>query len=211
MAELKLIYLDTRDGRGEAARLALSLGGIPFEDDRVAFADWPGRRAGTPFGAVPVLEASGGRLAQSNAINRYVGRLTGLYPSDPWQAALCDEAMDAVEDVLLLLVPTFRLPEDEKRRQREALVLGPIPVLLGGLERRLAATGGYFADGRLTVADLKVFGLTRFMRSGAIDHMPQDLVDRLAPSLAAHCDAIAEHPGVVAYYDRVGGQAPDAK
>ena len=35
MAKLKLTYFDFHGGRGEPARLALSIGGIAFEDDRV--------------------------------------------------------------------------------------------------------------------------------------------------------------------------------
>ena len=35
MAKLKLTFFDFHGGRGEPARLALSIGGIPFEDDRV--------------------------------------------------------------------------------------------------------------------------------------------------------------------------------
>ena len=91
MAKLKLTYFDFHGGRGEPARIALSMGGIPFEDERVKGADWERRKPGTPFGALPLLEKDGEILAQSNAINRYVGRLTNLYPSDPWQAALCDD------------------------------------------------------------------------------------------------------------------------
>ncbi len=97
MANLKLTYFDFHGGRGEPARLALSMGGIAFEDDRVPFADWERRKEDTPFGALPVLEVDGQTIAQSNAINRYVGKLVDLYPSDPWQAALCDEAIEAVE------------------------------------------------------------------------------------------------------------------
>jgi hypothetical protein len=44
MPKLKLTYFDFHGGRGEPARLALSIGGIPFEDDRVAPSDWPSRR-----------------------------------------------------------------------------------------------------------------------------------------------------------------------
>ena len=40
MPKLKLTYFDFHGGRGEPARLALSIGGIPFEDDRVAPSDW---------------------------------------------------------------------------------------------------------------------------------------------------------------------------
>ena len=39
MAQLKLTYFDFHGGRGEPARLALFIGGIAFEDDRVKPAD----------------------------------------------------------------------------------------------------------------------------------------------------------------------------
>jgi hypothetical protein len=35
MTKQKLTYFDFHGGRGEPARLALSISGIPFEDDRV--------------------------------------------------------------------------------------------------------------------------------------------------------------------------------
>ena len=73
MTKLKLTYFDFHGGRGEPARLALSIGGIPFEDDRVQFTDWERRKTDTPFGALPVLEVDGQVLAQSNAINRRRG------------------------------------------------------------------------------------------------------------------------------------------
>jgi len=122
MPKLKLTYFDLHGGRGEPARLALSMGGIPFKDDRVASSDWTARKPDTPFGALPVLEVDGQTLAQSNAINRYVGKLTDLYPPDPWQAALCDEVMEAVEDISTKLAATLFLPDEEKKTQRKALV-----------------------------------------------------------------------------------------
>ena len=153
MAKLKLTYFDFHGGRGEPARLALSIGGIPFEDDRVAPSNWPSRKADTPFGALPVLEVDGKTVSQSNAINRYVGKLADLYPSDPWQAALCDEVMEAVEDIGTKIGATFALPEEQKKAQREELVAGPIPFYLTRLEQRLEAHGGrYFAADRLRVA-----------------------------------------------------------
>jgi glutathione S-transferase len=201
MTTLKLTYFNFDGGRGEPARLALAIAGIPFEDDRVSFQDWPRRKSETPFHAVPVLEADGRALTQSNAINRYIGRMANLYPSDPWQAALCDEVMDAVEDIGTQIVATFNLPDDEKKLRREALVAGPIPLYLSRLGQRLDANGArYFADNRLTVADLKVFVWVRYLKSGNLDHVPSDLPDRAAPEIAAHCSRIEEHPRVKAYY-----------
>ena len=97
MAKLKLTYFDFDGGRGEPARLALHIGGVAFEDHRIAGKDWPAFRDKTPFFAMPTLEVDGKIVSQSNSINRYVGKLAGLYPKDDWQALLCDEVMDAAE------------------------------------------------------------------------------------------------------------------
>src|SRR5204862_5819144 len=142
--KLKLTYFDFHGGRGEPARLALSIGGIAFEDDRVHTSDWERRKGDTPFGALPVLEVDGQIVAQSGAINRYVGKLTDLYPSDPWQAALCDEVMDAVEDVDVKIGATFSMSEEQKQAERAKLVSGPIPLHLGRLQALLEAHGGVY-------------------------------------------------------------------
>ena len=205
MAKLKLTYFDFRGGRGEPARLALSIGGVAFEDDRVPPSDWMRRKEGTPFGALPVLEVDGQVVAQSNAINRYVGRLTDLYPSDPWQAALCDEAMEAVEDITTKIVATRDLREEEKKAQRKALVDGPIPFYLTRLQKRLEAHGGrYFAADRLSVADLKVSEFIRNLRSGALDHVPTDLPDRVALKLVEHHERVNNDQRIMAYYAKHG-------
>jgi prostaglandin-H2 D-isomerase / glutathione transferase len=160
------------------------MGGIPFEDDRVPPSEWERRKPNTSFGALPVLEVDGQMLAQANAINPYVGKLTDLYPTDAWQAALCDEVMEAAEDINTKLAGTFFLPDEEKKTQRKALVDGPLPFYLMRLQQRLEAHGGrYFAADRLTVADLKVFVWIRHLRSGVLDHIPADLPDRVAPKL----------------------------
>jgi len=205
MPKLKLTYFDFHGGRGEPARLALAMGGIPFEDDRVTFADWPRRKPETPFGALPLLEVDGKILAQSNAINRYVGKLANLYPTDPWQAALCDETMEAVEDIINKIAATMFLPDEQKKSERKVLADGPIPFYLTALERRLEQHGGrYFAGDRLSVADLKVFMLLRQLRSGVLDHVPTDLPDRLASKLVEHYQRIKAEPGVAAYYAKCG-------
>lgn len=205
MSDLKLTYFDFHGGRGEPARLALSMGGVPFEDDRVAFADWPDRKGSMPFGAMPVLVADGKVLAQSNAINRYVAKLTGLYPSDFWQAALCDEAMDAVEDVTNEIVRTMYVPDEEKKARREALAEDMFPLYLKRLGQNLTAHGGrYFADDRLTIADLKVAMLIRQLRSGILDHLPTDLPDRVAPELVDHFQRVMKDPAIKAYYAKRG-------
>ena len=99
MPQLILTYFDIDASRGEVARLALNIGGIAFEDRRIPRKDWAAVRDQYPFQALPVLEVDGRVIAQSNTINRYVGKLAGLYPRDDLQAALVDEVMAAIEDV----------------------------------------------------------------------------------------------------------------
>jgi glutathione S-transferase len=204
MPRLTLTYFDMDAGRGEPARLAMAIGGVAFEDRRVAFADWRALKAATPYGAIPVLEVDGQTVAQSNGINRFVGKLAGLYPTDDFQAALCDEVMDAVEDVTNAVVATFSITDPaELKARRQALADGPIPFYLERLQRRLEERGGrYFADDRLTVADLKVYVWTKHLKSGRLDHIPTDLPDRVAPLLVRHCERVGSHPKVQAYYER---------
>ncbi len=54
----------------------------------------------------------------------------------------------------------------------------------------------------MTVADLKVFVATRSLAKGVLDHVPTDIVERLAPALAEHRERIATDPQVLAYYAR---------
>jgi glutathione S-transferase len=202
---IKLTYFDFHGGRGETARIALSIAGIPFVDERVTRADWAALKPTMPFGALPVLEVDGRRISQSNAINHYVGRLAGLYPEDPWQAAECDEICCAAEALNDEIGPSFSMSGDEQKRERERLVAGPIPRCLKGMDDLLAQRGGkWFAGGRLTIADLKVIEITRMLGSGRLDHVPADIVEKTAPALAEHRGRVLGDPRVRAYYARFG-------
>jgi glutathione S-transferase len=205
MAKLKLTYFDFHGGRGEAARMALSIGGVDFEDDRISFSEFSRRKSEFPFGAVPVLQVDGRVVSQSNGINRYVGKLVGLYPSDPWEAALCDEAMDAIEDIGHKIQATFDLPDADKKPRRQALADGPLTFFLTRFQQRLEAHGGqHFAGDSLSMADLKVFVWIRYLKSGTLDHVPTDIPDRVAPLLVEHFHRVKNHPAIKAYYAKHG-------
>ena len=100
MNKFELTYFDIDGGRGESVRLAFAIGDIPFVDDRFGFEHFPERRKQTPLGQVPVLKVDGEVITQCNTMNRLVGKMAGLYPDDPLEAARCDEVMAAVEDVI---------------------------------------------------------------------------------------------------------------
>jgi glutathione S-transferase len=201
MPQLKLTYFDFHGGRGEPARLAMHIGGIAFEDYRFAYPEFAELRKSTPFGQVPTLLVDGVMVTQSDAINRYVAKLAGVYPLDAYQALLCDEVMSVVEDAAVRLSPSFRMTGEAQKEARLALVNGPMPMYLKWLQSQLSAHGGeFFADNRLTVADLKVFVDVRGLNSGRLDHVPRDLVETVAPALNAHMQRIAALPAIQQYY-----------
>ena len=201
MPQLTLTYFDTHGGRAEPARLAFAIGGIAFEDKRFAFPEFAEVRKQTPFGQVPTLRVDGVQITQSDAITRYAGKLADLYPTDPYQALLCDEVLQAMEDLNIKLGASFGLTGDALRTAREAFVSGPLSTYLRWLQAQLLAHGGeYFADQRLSVADLKVFVFVRGVVSGRLDHVPTGIVEELAPTVAAHMQRIAQLPAVAAYY-----------
>jgi len=201
MSRFKLTYFDFDGGRGEPIRIAFHAAGIDFEDHRISFDEFMKTRDDMRFTCAPQLEVDGVTVTQSNSMLRYVGKMAGLYPEDDLQALYCDEAMDAVEDLLHQIVQTFGLEGDELKAAREKLADGWLSVFVNGLADILERGGGeYFADNRLTVADLKVYVQIRSLRAGTLDHVPTDFVDKLAPSLVAHEERTGNNPIVTAYY-----------
>ncbi|KAF1792329.1 Thioredoxin-like fold [Phytophthora cactorum] len=74
--KLKLTYMP-HPGRGEPIRLAFYIGGVEFEDERITREELANRKPSLPFNQLPVLEVDGEVIAQSLAILRYAGTLSG--------------------------------------------------------------------------------------------------------------------------------------
>lgn len=199
MTTYKLTYFDM-GGRAEPVRICFHAAGIEFEDKRISFQDFMQMRESLRFNCVPTLEIDGQTVTQSNAMCRYVGKMAGLYPEDDLQALYCDGALGAIEDLLHRMTPTFGLEGDELKAARENLADGWMTVFLSGLNEMLERGGDYFADNRLTVADLKVAGISRWIMSGHLDHIPTDLVERVAPLLVPHEVRVYSDPVVTAYF-----------
>ena len=201
MYDLKLCYFDFHGGRGEPARLAMHLGGIEFEDFRFPVAEFGEVKNTTPLGQVPTLTVNGNQITQCNAINRFVGKLAKLYPDDIYQALLCDEIMDATEDVITKIVATFSLEGEQQKLARENLVNGSIADYLGWLQAKLEQQGGeYFIENRLTIADLRVFVWAKSLLSGNLDHIPASLIKESYPQIYQHFKRISQQPEILEYY-----------
>ena len=174
-------------GRAAPIRDALNIGKVAFEDDFIPPEQFRERRAAGefPFGGLPVLdvETTTGNVcsAQSNAILRFAGRLSGLYPvNDPIQALKVDEAMDAGEDINQLLGPSLHEQDERKKMaMRRELADKTLPEWAAYFERLLVNNGstGFIVGKDLTVADLKLYWIIDWLTSGILDGIPTNLFD----------------------------------
>ena len=133
--EIKLIYFDMPFWRAEVARLPLFLSNIKFEDFRITSDDNKylkehGRlKDGTiiPFRQLPVLVVDGQSIAQTGAIARICGKVSGMYPKDMLEAGQVDQIIDTVTDINVLINPSMRENDPVlKKQMRIELSRGPL-------------------------------------------------------------------------------------
>ena len=167
-----------KSGRGLSLRLALILGGIKFEDTFVTRPEHYKQKennnrrwAGVP--EITIFNKNGDKqvIGQSSTCLRYAGYISGLYPKDDsLKAALIDEILDSVEDLLNLCFIPFNHIKDENQKNKffESLMSkdgGKMRAWFDKFELRLKENNvdrnnknGYFVGDKLTIADLKLFG-----------------------------------------------------
>ncbi|CAM9329103.1 unnamed protein product [Discosporangium mesarthrocarpum] len=200
MPSITLTYFDAA-GRAEPARLAFFIGGVEFEDKRVGFPEFMEMKPTLPYGQLPVLEVDGVTYAQSSAIVRYAGKISGLYPEDNLAALKVDEIVSSVDDFNNLLGPSMREKDPEKKKaMREAMLDGPLVVVMGNMEKQLKANpGDWFVGDSITIADLVANIPAKILLAGQVDHIPPSTLDAF-PALKAHAEVVSKHPKVVEYY-----------
>jgi glutathione S-transferase len=202
MTKPRLIYFDFAGSRGEECRMALHLAGIDFEDVRIKSADWPARKAETPFGSLPVLELPGkAPLAQSNAILNLIGRRHNLHPADDVAQAHHEALMEYVEDLRHTVGPTLRITDEvQKKARREEIAQDFLPAWGANVERQLG-DGPFVGGGQLNVVDIKLYMVVRWFASGTVDHVPATVFDAF-PKLKRLHEAVGAHPGIKAWLAR---------
>jgi len=197
---IKLYYFDFAFWRAETIRLALFVGGVPFDDVRDVKNAELKEQGKLTFGSVPVLEVDGRILSQTQAMASYAGKLAGMHPDDPWLEAKVDECINGCTDVTMTVGGTFRLPEEEKMAARAAMVQpdGRLLVQLGGLEKICKENGsnGYAVGDSITVADLAICGVAKWLSSGVLDGIPADIVQTKFPAIAKVKSTVLSHPKV---------------
>lgn len=198
-------------GAAEKIRLACAVGKVPFTDVRIKFDQWPSLKPSAKFGQMPLLEVDGEQFAQSTAILTYVGKLGGLYPSDPKKALAVDEVVGLHDDVAGALRPSFMVMRDPKLSKKEAqrkqlemrkdLCDTKLPELFSYYEKLLDTNNsGWFVGDAPTIADVAVFSQLRFISSGVLDGIPKGYVESTFPKLKAFCDQAGDLPEVKKWY-----------
>lgn len=187
---------------------------VPFTNEAVEFKDWPSLKPNTPLGSLPVLDVDGKfKIAQSNAILRYFGKLGGLYPDDHLLAVQVDSMLDtaaestlpiemSVQGAIAKLVSDTDWTKDEVLEIRGRIAKNKksgLPRYLSYFEAALQKTGsGWLVGASVTIADLGLHRLTGWIKAGILDGIPAVLLDDY-PLVSAHHDAVESIPEVVAW------------
>ena len=200
MSKPKLTYFDAPMSRGEECRLALHIGGVDFEDNRLKRDGWSALKPQTPYGSLPLFELPGHPvLAQSNAILVLIGRKYGLHPKDDVEAARHEAMMCHVEDLRANIGPTLRVEDPaEKKRARENLAATYLPTWAANAEKQIG-DGPFFGGGSVHVVDCKLHMVVRWLKAGTLDHIPGTVFAPYA-KLNRLSDAVADHPKVKDWY-----------
>jgi len=193
MPSYKLTYFNIKGARGDGIRMAFHYGGIPFTDERLSREEFSKIKGTLPFGQVPILKVDDNKLLfQELAILRYVGQLVGLYPTDREEAVQVDIALCCVDDMYSAYLAIFDPEHPGKEMVTKMVIEERVPKVLGYLEKFLADKGTTFSAGnKLTVADLRIYGVLKFYKSGML------------PGLSG--DVLAKYPQITKLYQAVEG------
>ena len=176
--------MDNPFWRIELARIPLFIGGISFNDKRITLEEFRSAKEtgflkdGTklPFHQIPLLVVDGVPIAQTGAIARFCGKLSGLYPTeDSISCALIDQFIDFVTDLTnLVYIPSNSpLTEDEKIQHRRILAEGELKRKLDMLEDNISANQTWIVGEEITIADIAIWRGIGWLASDFVAGIPQ--------------------------------------
>ena len=184
--ELKIIYFNFPFWRAEVARIPLYISNTKFEDKRITSEEFSyikenGKMTdGTiiPFSQLPVLVIDGQSIAQTGAIARICGKISGFYPDSLVEAGKVDQIIDTATDINMLMRPSMREQDPVKKKlMRQELSKNDLPKYFGFLEDLLKEENIWFSNNKMTIADIAIWRLMGWLKSGVIDDIPQDITD----------------------------------
>ena len=187
--EIKLYYFKIPFWRAEVTRLALFIGDVPFKDYRVEGKEidnlketglLPNNQI-APFKQLPVLDVDGKITAQTGAIARFCGKLSGLYPkNNDLEAAQIDQIIEAAQDINYLVTLSGRDKEKERLAlARKILATKHLPKWFQFLENLLKENNEsyFFVGNKISIADLAIWRLLGWLSSGLLDGVPTNIYE----------------------------------
>lgn len=190
--KLKLYYFNIT-GKGEPIRLLCAYAGLELEDYRFETRDIFNEMKANgklPFGQVPLLEVHEGGdkvhyLVQSAAILKYLGKLSGLYPTnDPLLEAKIDAALAQETDAFTgATVATYgarfgiSLDDDALKKSKEMIAKDVTPRHLKSLEDLLktSSTGWICGTEKPSPADFAWYARLAFWMPEKPDYFPDPI------------------------------------
>ncbi len=175
---ISLIYFNFPFWRAEVARVSLFIGNIDFKDIRISSEEFQRVKEkgqldnGTliPFHQLPCLIVDGEVLAQTAGIARFCGKLTNLYPSLDIEAARVDQYIDMASDITNIISMT-------KLEDRDSQFLKELKKKLFILNKSIVAESIFLVNNRLSIADIAIWSLICWFKSGKINNIPANFVD----------------------------------
>jgi len=197
--DIVLVYPSFPFWRAEVSRLALYLGDVEFENRHPSRDEFRAAKSdgSLPFGQMPIMIVDGETIAQTGAIARFCGKLSGLYPADALAAAKVDQLIDAATDITTKVSPTMRIQDEAaKMAARRALAEDTLPTWFGYLEALLPeGDDAFFVGDNMSIADLAIWRLMGWFTGGFLDGIPATVVEAF-PRLMAHSERVGSHPKV---------------
>jgi len=171
-----------------------------------------------PNGQLPVLEIEHDGIkeviGQSDAILRYVGKIGGLYSSDPIVALKIDSVVDLIDDFThplsmslsfsKTLISEKDLTDEEKHAFRMRFTEKAIPKYFSKFVEILISNGtGWLVGDSMTIADTKLYQAMYWLTTGVLDGIPKNCADSY-PHLLAHYKKILSEKSIADWYKKKG-------
>jgi prostaglandin-H2 D-isomerase / glutathione transferase len=203
LSDVTVTYFDVA-ARAEAIRLVLTVAGVPFSDERVAFKDWGSLKPTLPLPFMPflTLKGDGRKIFGHRTILRLIGRELNLYPTDVLEQATVDQVLDACDDLMGATNSAGQgLPQAEKEAARLEATTKPTGKPYHIMQFiNDSISGKYVLGDTISVADYLVATMLSTVISGLYDGVPTTVLEQF-PKVQALRKTLAEDPKITAYYD----------
>jgi len=189
--QYKLTYFDVR-ALAEPCRFVFAYAGVAYEDVRLSKDNWPENKANYPWGTLPVLEVDGKILAQSNAILRYLGKTFNVAGDDGFEAAKCDEMVEAMSDLKKAAFPAL-MEKDEAKKAELVGTLQNETILkfFTQWSKSITANGGFLVGNKFSYADFCIASYLQIFNEGLGGTLFNDF-----PDMKTHSDSVFNAKGI---------------